>query len=174
MPMKGVWEAWGDGLPRNQEFSAVWGPSPGMNLHDNLLLSEVFEGMEIINDLVVSLWLCKQSISVSMLTTPKWCCPMGGRVTGRVRTFWLLAQHSYLQHPKSSMGASLLEKNREEKNKILMFSQQCLTQILEGIQEHLKQYFYFLHLSYFSDIASLWQNLDDPEGALSCTHPVNL
>lgn len=51
-----------------------------------------------------------------------------------------------------------------------MFSQQRLTQILEGIQEDLKQYFCFLHLSYFPDIASLWQNLSDPEEALSCAH----
>lgn len=82
--------------PRNQEFSALWGPSPGMSVHDYLLLSEVFEGMEIINDLVVSLWLWKHSISVSMLTTQKWCCPMGGRVTARVRTFWLLAQDTVM------------------------------------------------------------------------------
>lgn len=144
-----------------------------MSFHDYLLLSEVFEGMEIINDLVLSLWLWKQSISVSMLTTQKWCCPMGGCVTGRVRTFWLLAQHtvSYVQYPKSSMGASFFEMNREEKNKILMFSQQCLTQILEEIQENLNQYFYFLHLSHFPDVASLWQNLGDPEEALSYAHP---
>lgn len=82
--------------------------------------------------------------------------------------------HSYVQCPKSSMGASLFEeKNREEKNKILMFSQQCLTQILEGIQEDLKQYFCFLRLGYFPDTASFWQNLDDPEGALSCACPCN-
>lgn len=96
MSMKGVWETWGDGLPRNQEFSAVWGPHPGMSFHEYLLLSEVFEGMEIINDLVVSLWLWKQSISVSMLTTQKWWCPKGGCVTSRVRTFWLLAQHTVM------------------------------------------------------------------------------
>lgn len=83
--------------------------------------------------------------------------------------------HSYVQCPKSSMGASLFENNREEKNKILMFSQQCLTQILEGIQEDLKQYFCFLHLRYFADVAPLWQNLDDPEGALCLVHTlVNL
>lgn len=96
MSMKGAWETWWDGLPRNQEFSAVWGPSPGMSFHDYLLLSEVFEGMEIINDLVVSPWPWKQSISVSTLTTQSWCCPMGGCVTGRVRAFWLLAQHTVM------------------------------------------------------------------------------
>lgn len=95
MSMKGAWELWGDG-PQETKFSAPWGPSPGMSVHDYLLLSEVFEGMEIINDLVVSLWLWKHSISVSMLTTQKWCCPMGGRVTARVRTFWLLAQHTVM------------------------------------------------------------------------------
>jgi len=47
--------------------------------------------MEIITELLVSLWLWEHSISVSMLTTHKWCCPMGDCITERVRTSWLLA-----------------------------------------------------------------------------------
>lgn len=46
---------------------------------------------------------------------------------------------SFVQCPKSSMGASLFEEeNREERDEILMFSQRYLTQILEGIQADLK------------------------------------
>lgn len=54
-----------------------------------------------------------------------------------------------------------------------MFSQQYLTQILEGIQADLEKYLCFLDLGCLTDTASLWQNLDDPEGALSCAHPCN-
>lgn len=78
---------------------------------------------------------------------------------------------SYLQCPRSSTGASLL---KEERKKILMFIQQRLTQILEGIQADLKQYSCFLDPGHLSDTAFLWQNLDDPEGALRCAHPCNL
>lgn len=91
MFMKGTWESWGDGLAKNWGSSATWGPSPGTSFHQYLFLCEVSEGMEIINELVVSLWLWEQSISVSMLTTHKWCCLMGACITAGVRTVWLLA-----------------------------------------------------------------------------------
>ena len=96
MFVKGTWESWGYGLPRNQVSSAMWGPSPGISFHDYLFRCEVSEGMEMINELVVSLWLWEQSISVSMLTTHKWCCLMGACIMARVRTFWLLARQTVM------------------------------------------------------------------------------
>lgn len=62
----------------------------------------------------------------------------------------------YVQWPKSSTGASLFEEDREERDKILMFSQRYLTQILEGIQADLRLYLCFLHLGCLPDTASHW------------------
>lgn len=79
---------------------------------------------------------------------------------------------SYVQCAKSSMGASLFEEeNREERNEILMFSQQCLTQILESIQSDLKQYLCFLDLGCLPNTAFLWHNLDDSKGSVFGAHP---